>query len=63
VGQQGDDTVADKVYRGHVPSEEHEEDRCEDLLLVEDIAVLLDVDQPADHVVGRNPALMLEEGL
>src|SRR3712207_8320893 len=35
--------------------------RSEDLLLVEDLAVLLDVHQPADHVVGRDPALALEE--
>jgi len=43
-----------------VPSEDHEEDRPEHLLLIEDVAVLLDVYEAADYVVGRRPALMLE---
>jgi hypothetical protein len=61
VGQQGDDAVADQVHRGHVPGEEHEEHRRQDLVLVEDVAVLLGVDQPADHVVFRGVAFGLEQ--
>src|SRR5215217_8468284 len=63
VGQQGDDPVTDEVHSSHVPSEEHEEDRREDLLLVEHVAVLLSVDQTADHVVGWCPAFALEQVL
>ena len=46
-----------------MPGKEHEEDRPEDLLLVEDVAVLLDPDQSAERVVGRGPALALEKVL
>src|SRR3712207_6871704 len=56
-----DDPVADKVHRGHVPGEEHEEDSRKDLILVEDFAVFLRVDEAADHVLGRGLALALEQ--
>src|SRR5919199_2634446 len=46
-----------------MPSEEHEEDRRQDLLLVENISVLLGIDHSADHVVAQGSALTLEQVL
>src|SRR3712207_9072252 len=46
-----------------MPGEEHEEDRRQDLLLVEDVSVLPGMDHSADHVVARDSALALEQVL
>src|SRR5215218_5114969 len=61
VGKQGDHPVSDQVHRGNVSCEEHEKDRREYLVLIERVAVLLGVDEAADHVLCRSPPLALEE--